>query len=80
MEILSVSTLVLIITQLVVFAFGYGKLNQKMTDVCRRMDKLEIHSERRELDINKLEVNIAKVEANMAKLDLCVSRLENKIR
>ena len=36
-----ISLAILIIVQITLFAFGYGKLSQKVTDYCNRIDKLE---------------------------------------
>ena len=37
----STATLVLMVVQLVFFAFGYGRLSQKVDDFCKRADRLE---------------------------------------
>ena len=41
MEGLTIATLVTVIVNLILAAFFYGKLTQKVEDVCRRMDKVE---------------------------------------
>jgi len=35
------SIAVLVIIQIAMFSFGYGKLSQKVNDACRRIGKLE---------------------------------------
>lgn len=39
-EALNWGTLLLIVIQLVLFAFGYGKLSQKVDDACAKVNKM----------------------------------------
>lgn len=40
-ELITGATFVAVIVNLIVLAFSYGKLSQKVEDVCRRVDRLE---------------------------------------
>ncbi len=41
MELLSTATLIVVVLNLIAFAFTYGKLSQKVDDACKRLESLE---------------------------------------
>ncbi len=41
MDALNISTLIVVVLNLIGFAFTYGRLSQKVDDACKRLESLE---------------------------------------
>ncbi len=59
----------LVIINIIIAAYGYGKLNQKVSDFCRRLEKVEGR-------VTKVEEKVNAVERIEGKLETVEEKLE----
>jgi len=52
---------VLLVIQLVAFAYGYGQINQKVSSIDKRLNDISHRFDKIEERVNKIEVNVAKI-------------------
>jgi len=78
-----VSIVVLVVIQIGLFAYGYGKISQKVeVNIARilsvegKLDKIWNAFAKMETRIDKMEINVAKLEVNMTKLEVSLTKLE----
>ena len=55
----------MVLVQIVMFAFGYGKISQKVSDLCKRVEGLEKKVNNTDTHLDKLIEKIARIEGRL---------------
>ena len=60
-----VSIGLMVLVQIIIFAFGYGKISQKVSDLCKRVEGLEKKVNNTDTHLDKLIERIARIEGRL---------------
>ena len=78
-----ISIAVLVAIQIGLFAYGYGKISQKVEgninriiDIEGKIDKIWSSLSKMDSRVDKMEINIAKLEVNMTKFEVSLTKME----
>jgi len=55
----------MVLMQIIMFAFGYGKISQKVSDLCKRVEGLEKKVNNTDTHLDKLIEKIARIEGRL---------------